>query len=87
MKFKCNQSGNTVEFFQEHEIAEMRKHAGYTEVPPEAPKAPTTPSTCASALLPCVWRLRWPRRKAWAGRRPSSLKDVEIQSEERRAWR
>jgi len=32
MKFKCNQSGNTVEFFQEHEIAEMRKHGGYTEV-------------------------------------------------------
>ena len=32
-KFKCNQSGNTVEFFQEHEIAEMRKHGGYTEVP------------------------------------------------------
>ena len=32
MKFKCNQSGNTVEFFQEHEIAEMRKHSGYTEV-------------------------------------------------------
>lgn len=31
-KFKCNQSGNTVEFFQEHEIAEMRKHGGYTEV-------------------------------------------------------
>lgn len=31
-KFKCNQSGNTVEFFQEHEIAEMRKHSGYTEV-------------------------------------------------------
>lgn len=31
-KFKCNQSGNTVEFFQKHEIAEMRKHSGYTEV-------------------------------------------------------
>ena len=31
-KFKCNQSGNTVEFTQEHEIAEMRKHGGYTEV-------------------------------------------------------
>lgn len=31
-KFKCNQSGNTVEFFQEHEILEMRKHGGYTEV-------------------------------------------------------
>ena len=32
MKFKCIQSGNTVEFFQEHEIAEMKKHSGYTEV-------------------------------------------------------
>ena len=32
MKFKCIQSGNTVEFTQEHEIAEMRKHSGYTEV-------------------------------------------------------
>jgi len=32
VRFKCNQSGNTVEFFQEHEIAEMRKHGGYTEV-------------------------------------------------------
>ena len=41
MKFKCIQSGNTVEFFQEHEIAEMRKHTGYTEVIEvvEAPKA------------------------------------------------
>ena len=37
-KFKCIQSGNTVEFFQEHEIAEMRKHGGYTEVV-ETPKA------------------------------------------------
>ena len=36
-KFKCNQSGNTIEFFQEHEIAEMRKHGGYTEVLVEAP--------------------------------------------------
>lgn len=36
-KFKCNQSGNTVEFFQEHEILEMRKHGGYTEVPEVAP--------------------------------------------------
>jgi hypothetical protein len=32
-KFKCKQSGNTVEFFQAHEIAEMKKHEGYTEVP------------------------------------------------------
>jgi hypothetical protein len=41
MKFKCIQSGNTVEFFQDHEIAEMRKHTGYTEVVEvvEAPKA------------------------------------------------
>jgi hypothetical protein len=41
MKFKCIQSGNTVEFFQDHEIAEMRKHTGYTEVIEvvEAPKA------------------------------------------------
>jgi hypothetical protein len=40
MKFKCIQSGNTVEFFQEHEILEMRKHTGYTEVVEvvEAPK-------------------------------------------------
>lgn len=41
--FKCNQSGNTVEFTQEHEILEMRKHQGYTEVvveePVVAPKA------------------------------------------------
>ena len=45
-KFKCNQSGNTVEFFQEHEIAEMRKHQGYTEVVVvEDPKPQTsTPS-------------------------------------------
>jgi hypothetical protein len=45
MKFKCNQSGNTVEFFQEHEIAEMRKHGGYTEVvetPAVTPPAKTT---------------------------------------------
>jgi hypothetical protein len=41
MKFKCIQSGNTVEFFQEHEILEMKKHSGYTEVVEvvEAPKA------------------------------------------------
>jgi hypothetical protein len=45
MKFKCIQSGNTVEFFQEHEIAEMRKHTGYTEVIEvvvEAPKVTTS---------------------------------------------
>ena len=44
MKFKCNQSGNTVEFFQEHEILEMRKHGGYTEVP-EAVTPTTVKST------------------------------------------
>lgn len=46
-KFKCNQSGNTVEFFQEHEILEMRKHGGYTEVVAEvAPVVtPTVKST------------------------------------------
>lgn len=48
MKFKCKQSGNTVEFFQEHEIAEMRKHEGYTEVLPEAPK-PVTSSTSTNS--------------------------------------
>lgn len=45
-KFKCNQSGNTVEFFQEHEILEMRKHGGYTEVPEVVPETPVvTPKT------------------------------------------
>ena len=45
-KFKCNQSGNTVEFFQAHEIAEMKKHEGYTEVIEvvEAPKVTTSSS-------------------------------------------
>jgi hypothetical protein len=47
MKFKCIQSGNTVEFFQDHEIAEMRKHTGYTEVIEvvEAPKVTTSKKT------------------------------------------
>lgn len=45
MKFKCNQSGNTVEFFQEHEIAEMRKHGGYTEVVEVTPPIATAKST------------------------------------------
>ena len=44
MKFKCIQSGNTVEFFQDHEIAEMRKHTGYTEVLTETPKQATQTS-------------------------------------------
>jgi hypothetical protein len=42
MKFKCIQSGNTVEFFQEHEILEMRKHTGYTEVVEVHVEAPKT---------------------------------------------
>ena len=42
-KFKCIQSGNTVEFFQEHEILEMRKHGGYTEV--QEVVTPTVKST------------------------------------------
>ena len=46
-KFKCNQSGNTVEFFQEHEIAEMRKHSGYTEVVAVVTEAPK-PSSSSS---------------------------------------
>jgi hypothetical protein len=47
-KFKCKQSGNTVEFFQEHEIAEMRRHKEYTEVPPEAPKSTSSPTSTNS---------------------------------------
>jgi len=39
-KFKCKQSGNTVEFFQAHEIAEMKKHEGYTEVVEVVVEAP-----------------------------------------------
>ena len=39
-KFKCNQSGNTVEFFQAHEILEMKKHEGYTEVVEVVVEAP-----------------------------------------------
>jgi hypothetical protein len=47
MKFKCIQSGNTVEFFQDHEIAEMRKHTGYTEVieVAETPKVTSSKKT------------------------------------------
>lgn len=45
MKFKCIQSGNIIEFTQEHEIAEMRKHSGYAEVVPEAPVAPAKTTT------------------------------------------
>lgn len=30
--FKCNHSGNIVEFFLEHDIKTMRTHPEYTEV-------------------------------------------------------
>ena len=30
--FRCNQSGNVVEFRQDYDILEMRKHPEYTEV-------------------------------------------------------
>lgn len=30
--FKCNQSGNVVEFRQNYDIIEMRRHPQYTEV-------------------------------------------------------
>lgn len=30
--FKCNQTGNTVEFDLEHDIAAMRSHPDYEEV-------------------------------------------------------
>lgn len=46
--FKCIQSGNILEFTQEHEIAEMRKHSGYAEVMPE-PTAPPKTTTSTSS--------------------------------------
>ena len=30
--FKCNISGNTVEFVADHDVKAMREHPGYTEV-------------------------------------------------------
>ena len=30
--FRCNQSGNVVEFRQDYDILEMRRHPEYTEV-------------------------------------------------------
>ncbi len=32
MKFKCNHTGNIVEFFSEHDIKDMQRHPEYTEV-------------------------------------------------------
>ena len=34
--FKCNKTGQTVEFSSEYDIESMRKHPEYTEVFPEA---------------------------------------------------
>jgi len=34
-KFKCQHTGNIVEFTAEHDIDAMRKHTEYTEVQPE----------------------------------------------------
>ncbi len=48
--FKCIQSGNILEFTQEHEIAEMRKHSGYAEVIPE-PAAPPKTSTSSKKAV------------------------------------
>lgn len=36
-KFKCNHSGNIVEFVFEHDIKSMRTHTEYTEVLEETP--------------------------------------------------
>lgn len=32
MKFKCNHTGNVVEFNLEHDIKDMQRHPDYTEV-------------------------------------------------------
>ena len=48
--FKCIQSGNILEFTQEHEIAEMRKHSGYAEVIPEPVAAPKTSTSSKKAV-------------------------------------
>lgn len=32
MKFKCKQSGNVFEFFNEHDIKTMRSHPEYEEI-------------------------------------------------------
>ena len=36
-KFKCNHSGNVVEFLLEHDIKTMRTHPEYTELVEESP--------------------------------------------------
>lgn len=41
-KFKCNHSGNIVEFLLEHDIKTMRSHPEYTEVVEEETPVKTT---------------------------------------------
>ena len=41
-KFKCNHSGNIVEFLSEHDIKTMRTHPEYTEVVEEETPVKTT---------------------------------------------
>jgi len=41
-KFKCNHSGNIVEFLLEHDIKTMRTHPEYTEVVAEETPVKTT---------------------------------------------
>jgi hypothetical protein len=41
-KFKCNHSGNIVEFLLEHDIKTMRVHPEYTEVVVEETPVKTT---------------------------------------------
>lgn len=41
-KFKCNHSGNIVEFLAEHDIKTMRTHSEYTEVVAEDTPVKTT---------------------------------------------
>lgn len=41
-KFKCNHSGNVVEFLLDHDIKTMRTHPEYTEVVVEETPVKTT---------------------------------------------
>ena len=41
-KFKCNHSGNVVEFLLDHDIKTMRTHPEYTEVVAEETPVKTT---------------------------------------------